>query len=126
MAEVGFTAAAAHFRSHHAEAGIPILIDFGALCRLPETGPPGARIKLVLRMKERCAAANAMIHTGTLAVVVLTRKRALGAVLSADVILLRCKGRAPFGFSALVFFDFAHDQDSVEVLCAWARARRAS
>ena len=102
------------------------VIDFGTLCRLPETRPPGARIKLVLRMKQRCAAADAMVDAGTFAVVVLTRKRALGAVLAADVILLRCKGRAPFGFSAPVFFDFAHGQDSVEVLCAWARARRAS
>ena len=126
MAEVGVTAAAAHFCSHHAQARIPILIDFGAVYRLPETGPPGAGIKLVLRMKERCAAANAMVNTGTFAVVVFTRKRALGAVLTADVILLSCEGRAPFGFSALVFVDFAHYQDSVEVSCAWARARRAS
>ena len=103
MTEVGLTAAAAHFCSNHAEAGIPILIDLGTL---------------VLRMKQRCAAADAMVDAGTFAVVVLTRKRALGAVLAADVILLCCKGRAPFGFSAPVFFDFAHGQDSVEVLPA--------
>ena len=126
MTEVGLTAAAAHFCSHHAEAGISMLIDFGTLCRLPETRPPGARIKLVLRMKEGRVAADALISAGTFAVVVLTRKRALGAVLAADVILLRCKGRAPFGFGALGSFGFVHYQDSVETLCSWARARRAS
>ena len=92
MTEVGRTAAAAHFCSHHAEAGVPMLIDFGTLCRLPKTRPPGARIKLVLRMKERRPAADAMVNAGTFAVVVLTRKRALGAVLAAAVILLCCKG----------------------------------
>src|SRR5262249_51199303 len=86
MAQVRVAAGAGHAGAAYAEGVVVQLFD-GFFCdRLPEAGPPGARLKLRFRTEQRGAAADAAVDSRLMVVPVLPRERHLRAVVPGDVV----------------------------------------
>src|ERR1700686_563309 len=96
VSQMGITLRAENLSAAHEKTLIRFSADVFARDRLGKTGPARAGIKLGVGVEERRNAADAGIGTRILAVVVLPRESALGALLARDTVLLRCEQLAPF------------------------------
>lgn len=112
MAKMGAALAASHFGAHHAPAYILVLGDIFRHCRLVETGPAAARIKLCLRAEKFGFAANATISARIMTIPVNAGKGPLGAFFSGDMILLSGELLAPVNITLgdCFFVHFNHPQ----------------
>src|SRR5262245_38690149 len=89
MAEVGVATAAMHLRAAHAVAVIRFGRHVFLVGRLPEAGPAGAGIELVIRAEELGIAAHASVRALVVVVPIDARKSRLRSFLARDVELLR-------------------------------------
>ena len=96
MPEVRIAFGAGHFGADHAVADVTDLDHRAVGDRRVEAGPAAARIKLGGRIEQRLIAADAVIHTLSLGLIVLTAERTLGALEAAHVVLLWIEHCLPF------------------------------
>ncbi len=87
--------AAVNFGAQHSEGSVLGLAD-GVFERLVETRPAGAAFEFRLRREQRQVAAGAGEDALAMLLEQRARARALGALLTQDLILLRRQLRAPF------------------------------
>src|ERR1700682_3130478 len=102
MSQMGVALRTAHLRPSHAVGGVGVLNHFALIRRLKETWPARARIELRLGIKQRLAAADAVIHSPVFRFPILPGEGGLGASLARHMILLRRKLLLPLRF---VFLD---------------------
>jgi hypothetical protein len=88
VAQMTSAVVAHNFRPHHAQAGIWSLANSARYC-VPKGRPSTARVKLVVRLVERCIAAGARIHARIgVVLVVCARAGHFCALLTEDAELL--------------------------------------
>src|SRR5580693_2415416 len=88
MPQMGLTPAALDFRSPHAMAGIRFSFHGGFIGRGVETGPSRARVVFCFRTKQRLAAANTLVGSRRICVLVLAGEGWLGPLLSRHKVLI--------------------------------------
>src|SRR5262245_21119696 len=97
VAEVSFTAGAAHLRPGHEVGAVFVLADGGTGRRLVEARPARTGLELGGGGEQRLAAAHAAEGAGALFPIEWRGARRLGAVLAGDVVLLGGQLAAPLG-----------------------------
>jgi hypothetical protein len=112
VSQMGIALGAADFGAHHAVGRVPVFHDASFFGGLVETRPAGAGVELGIRIKQRSAAANAVIHTRFFRVPVLARKGTLGPSFTSHMILLGRELLFPLSFRLRDFFCrlFSHDE----------------
>src|SRR5690606_20229431 len=95
VAEVGVVGGAEDLDAAHPVAEVLLRADGVAADRRPEAGPPRPGVVLGVGVEELVAAAGAAVDAVALEVPVLAGEGALGALLAADVVLLRRELPAP-------------------------------
>ena len=97
MTQVRITDLAQDFSANHAVAAIYALGDIGRINRLEITGPAAAGIKLGIRGKQRRFAANAMINTGFMVILIAACESAFGGCMTRHFVGERLQLLAPLG-----------------------------
>ena len=89
MTQVRFAATADHLGPFCKEAVVGPGGDVFGCDWLPETGPAGARLKLVLKTEEIVVTADALVNALFMVVPQVAGEGPFGAFLAGDVVLLR-------------------------------------
>src|SRR5438874_10721426 len=101
VAEVAAALGAGDLGADHEKAAVLVLLDRGALRRLVEAGPAAVGVELGRRREQLGPAARAPVGALGVGVPVLAGERALGALLSEHVVLLRRQLLPPLGVRLL-------------------------
>jgi hypothetical protein len=96
MALVTFTSRAMDFRSGHEKFEVGASLDHTRVDRLPETGPTGATIELMLGGEERQVATGAIIDPWLMVFMQWIDERSLGIFVPQDTIGGRRELFSPF------------------------------
>jgi len=104
MPQVRSAACAGHLHPPHPEAVVLVRVNRLRVDRRIKTGPAAAGVELSLRRKERGVAGTAVVHAVCVIVGQHSRKGALGAFFSHDVVLFRGQKLAPLCVGFLDLF----------------------
>jgi len=90
-------------------AVIPVFLYHGGICRLKKTRPTAARVEFTVGQEKRFAAASTVVYALLFTIPIFTRKRALGALFTANMEFLWCQLIAPY-------FIIVHRHSPVQVI----------
>src|ERR1051326_4570574 len=100
--EVGVAGGAADLGADHAVLAVLDLLDLAAVDGRPEAGPPGAGVELGVRLEQRRAAHDALVHPDALVVPVLAGEGPLGGAALRDLVLHRREALLQLGVARLL------------------------